>query len=254
MGRGPVINPFPVSNRRPHAHHNPLQPWHRQRTGLYRRRQPDTIPRAIPDGLFNDLFARMDNDRDRALLAMFVSTGVRAAELLGLTRSRVNVGDQLIGVIRKGSRALQWVPASPDSFVWLRCYQQQNRGLVPTGGNAAVWWTLHRPLRPLTYPACLAVLRRANKALGTNWTLHDMRHTACSRMAQDPAMPLTDVQWVMGHARITTTQRYMNPRQEEVIARAKAYFARRNQPAPPPPPAAGYRPEVLQALLGGPFE
>ncbi|GIM90151.1 integrase [Paractinoplanes toevensis] len=253
MGRGPVINPFPVSNRRPQAHHNPMLPWHRQRTGLYRRRQPDTIPRAIQDGLFNDLFARMDNDRDRALLAMFVSTGVRAAELLGLTRSRVNVGDQLIGVIRKGTRALQWVPASPDALVWLRCYQQQIRGLVPTGGNAAVWWTLRRPLRPLTYAACLAVLRRANKALGTNWTLHDMRHTACSRMAQDPAMPLTDVQWVMGHARITTTQRYMNPRQEEVIARAKAHFARRNEPTPPPLPAAGYRPEVLQALLGGPF-
>lgn len=252
IGGGPVINPFPVANRRPHAHHNPMQPWLRQRTGLYRRRQPEIAPRAIPDGLFNDLFARMDNDRDRALLAMFVSSGVRAAELLGLTRSRVNVGDQLIGVIRKGSQALQWVPASPDSFVWLRCYHQQIRGLIPMGGNAAVWWTLRRPLRPLTYHACLAVLRRANAALGTNWTLHDLRHTACSRMAQDPAMPLTDVQWVMGHAFITTTQRYMPPRQEEVIARTRAHFARRNEPAPPPPPAAGYRPEVLEALLGRP--
>jgi len=45
---------------------------------------------------------------------------VRAAELLGVTRSRVNVGDQLIGVIRKGTRALQRVPASPDWFGWLR--------------------------------------------------------------------------------------------------------------------------------------
>jgi hypothetical protein len=58
-------------------------------------------------------------------------TSVRAEELLGLVRERVNVGDQLIGVIRKGTRALQWVPASPDAFVWLRRYQLQMHGLVP---------------------------------------------------------------------------------------------------------------------------
>ena len=88
--------------------------------------------------MFNDLFARMDTDRDRALLAILVSAGLRAAELLGVTRSRVDVGDQLVGVVRKGSRAVQWVPASPDAFVWLRCYQQQMRGLVPAGPNDAV--------------------------------------------------------------------------------------------------------------------
>jgi len=250
MGGGPVINPFPVSTRRPHAHHNPMQPWPRQRTGLYRRRQPQTVPRAIPDGLFNALFAKMDSDRDRALLAMFVSAGPRAEELLGLVRGRVNVGDQLIGVIRKGSRALQWLPASPDAFVWLRCYQHQMRGVVPAGATAPVWWTLRRPFRPLTYHACLAALRRANRVLGTNWSLHDLRHTACSRMAQDPQMPLTDVQWVMGHARITTTQRYMTASVDEVVARTQAHFARRDEPALPAPPAPGYRPEVLEALLG----
>jgi integrase len=129
-----------------------MQPWPRQRTGLYRRRAPQAIPRAIPDGLFNDLFAKMDSDRDRALLAMFVSAGPRAAELLGLVRGRVNVGDQLIGVIRKGTRALQWLPASPDAFVWLRLYQHQMRETVPAGANAPVWWTLRRPFRLLTYP------------------------------------------------------------------------------------------------------
>lgn len=250
MGCGPVLNPFPVSNRRPNAHHNPMQPWPRQRTGLYRRNQPRKHPRAVPDGLFNDLFAKMDSDRDRALLAMFVSAGPRAEELLGLVRGRVRVGDQLIGVLRKGSRALQWLPASPDAFVWLRLYQHQMRGAVPSGANDAVWWTLRRPFRPLTYHACLATLRRANALLGTNWSLHDLRHTACARMAQDSNMLLTDVQWVMGHARISTTQLYMVPGQDEVVARALAHFARRNEPVPPPPPATGYRPEVLETLLG----
>jgi site-specific recombinase XerD len=249
-GRGPVLNPFPTRTRRRHAGHNRMQPWPRTPTGVYRRRQAQRRPRSIPDGLFNDLFAVMSCDRDRALLACFVSSGARAAELLGLVRERVDVGDQLLGVIRKGSGALQWLPASPDAFVWLHCYLHQVRGLVPAGRRDPLWWTLRDPHRPLTYHACLAVLRRANRGLGTNWTLHDMRHTACARMAADPDMPLTDVQWVMGHARITTTQLYLPVRPQEAIEHARAHFARRGQ-APPPAPAPGYRPEVLTALLGG---
>ena len=31
-------------------------------------------------------------------------------------------------------------------------------------------------------------------------------------------MPLTDVQWVLGHAHLSTTQRYLNPVTEDVIA------------------------------------
>jgi site-specific recombinase XerC len=39
--------------------------------------------------------------------------------------------------------------------------------------------------------------------------LHALRHTAAYRMAEDPALPLTDVQFVLGHAQLTTTQIYM---------------------------------------------
>ena len=60
-------------------------------------------------------------------------------------------------------------------------------------------------------------------ALGSNWSLHDLRHTAAYRMARDPQMPLTDVQWVLGHAHLSTTQRYLNPVTEDVIAGLLAF-------------------------------
>jgi hypothetical protein len=41
--------------------------------------------------------------------------------------------------------------------------------------------------------------------------LHDLRHTAAYRMARDPQLPLTDVQWVLGHAHLSTTQLYLTP-------------------------------------------
>jgi integrase len=91
---------------------------------------------------------------------------------------------------------------------------------------------------------------RANAALGSNWSLHDLRHTAAYRMARDPRMPLTDVQWVMGHAHLSTTQRYLNPVTEEVIAGVLAFHARQRERGSAPPPTAGYRAESLKILFG----
>ena len=91
--------------------------------------------------------------RDRALVAFWVSTGARASELLGATVGDVDPGQQLITVIRKGTRALQSLPAAPDAFVWLRLYQAQLSGLVPAGRDQPLWWTLRRPLRALGYDA-----------------------------------------------------------------------------------------------------
>ena len=104
-------------------------------------------------------------------------------------------------MIRKGSRAVQQLPASPDAFVWLRLYQQEVHGLVPSGPDDPLWWTLRRPFRPLAYHAARAMFDRANAAVGTGWTLHSLRHTAAYRLARDPDVPITDVQWVLGHAR-----------------------------------------------------
>ena len=213
-GSGPMVNPFPLARHRGvgrvDAHHNPMEPFVGQRSGRYRPKLATRAPRCIPDERFDQLFAQLGSHRDRALVALWVSTGARASELLGAAVADVDPGQQLITVIRKGTRALQALPAAPDAFVWLRLYQAQLAGLVPAGRDEPLWRTLRRPFRPLRYDAARAMFTRANAALGLNWSLHDLRHTAAYRMARDPQMPLTDVQWVMGHADLSTTQRYLH--------------------------------------------
>jgi site-specific recombinase XerD len=251
-GSGPVVNPVPEPmgrrGQRPQAHHNPMHLPERHRRAPLRQKIPVRVPRGLPDDLFDALFATMGCDRDRALLAFYVSTGARASELLGVTVDRVDVGRQLVGVHRKGSGRLQWLPASADAFVWLRLYQQHQ---ARPDGEQALWLTRRAPHRPLTYPAMRRVLQRANAQLGTGWTLHDLRHTAARRMIADPALSLTDVQWMLGHAQLTTTQVYLQPDDDEVVARVLDHHQHRaERPIPPPPSAGRYRPETLRILLG----
>jgi site-specific recombinase XerD len=186
-------------------------------------------------------------------VAFYVSTGARASELLSVTRAGVDPGRQLISVVRKGTRELAQLPASADAFVWLRLYQLEMYGVLPWGGRQPLWWTLRRPFRPLTYHAAHRMFERAGAVTGTDATLHSLRHTAACRMAEDPALPLTDVQLVLGHALLTTTQLYTTPRKEEVIRRLLAHHAgqvRQAQRRVRPAAAPGYKPETLDVLFG----
>ena len=254
-GSGPIMNPFPLvrerAGSRAHAHHNPVEAFAKERSGRYRPRVAARVPRRIPDERFNQVFAQLRSDRDRALVAFWISTGARACELLGACQGDADPGQQLITVVRKGSRAAQQLPASPDAFVWLRLYQQQMRGRIPAGRRQPLWWTLRQPLAALSYHGAHRMFERANALLGANWTLHDLRHSAAHRMSRDPALPLADVQWILGHAHLTTTQIYMNPSVDEAVAALRAHHARQaragNDPAPPAP---GYDPRSLDVLFG----
>lgn len=255
-GTGPIVNPFPLDRSRrggrANSHHEPGQPFRRERTGRYRPNVPKRVPRRIPDELFNALFAALRYNRDRALLAFWVSNGARAEELLTSKQRDALPGEQLLGVVRKGSRAYQQLPSSADAFVWLRLYQEEARqNGVPHGKNLPLWWTLRHPWRPLSYDAARAMFNRANAILGSNYSLHDLRHTASYRLAGDPEVRLTDVQWVLGHAHLTTTQLYLPAGQDEVIEHVRAHHSRlaKHRERPAAPPAAGYNPDSLKNLF-----
>lgn len=251
---GPLMNPVPQrtgrGGARPNAHRNPMEPFLVSRRAKYRQKVPKQLPRSIPDHAVENLFAALRSDRDRALVAFYLSSGVRASELLGVRLDGIDAGRRTIQVISKGTRELAEVPASADAFAWLALYLMQaaQQGCLEDG---LAWHTLRRPHRPLTYHAMRAVLIRANEALGTNYSLHDLRHTAAARMAADPAFTLVDVQSILRHASITTTLLYTRPRLEDLIAKVTEHHAR-PRPASDIQFGAGYDPAQVRELLGLP--
>jgi len=258
-GGGPLVNPVPrerVAGGRAYAHHSPLEPFRAGGRLRYNPKLAKRLPRAMPDERWNELFAALRSNRDRAILALAVSTGARAAELLGVAGVDLDWGDQLVRVRRKGTQAEQWLPASPEAFVWLRLHLDEIGGAGP---GDPVWQTLRRRDRgaglarqPLNYDALRAVLRRANQALGTNWTMHDLRHTCALRMVRDQRLSLRDVQTILGHAHLSTTQVYLDDDEHEVVARVREHLADREERArtTPPPVAAGYEASDLCVLFG----
>ena len=178
-----------------------------------------------------------------------LSSGARASELLGLHHGGdLDAGANTITVVSKGSRLRESIPASVDSFVWLALYLREEHPPIMPGGP--VWWTRQGTPRPLTYHAARAVLQRANAALGSNWTLHDLRHTAAARMLADPAFTLFDVQTILRHASVTTTQIYAQPRLEELVGKVLEHYARPKVAGPVIEPS--YDDAAVRELLGLP--
>ncbi|WP_205413360.1 tyrosine-type recombinase/integrase [Amycolatopsis ruanii] len=92
---------------------------------------------------------------------------------------------------------------------------------------------------------------RANALLGTNYSLHDLRHTAAIRMANDPNFSLVEVQTILRHASVTSTQIYLQPRLQDLIAKlADLHERRRAAAAQPLAVPAGYDETELAELLG----
>lgn len=247
FGDGPLINPVPQNRSRRAAlsHRSPLEDPRPHRRARLRPKVIQRAVRSIPDGLFEELFAQMRSDRDRALLAFYVSSGARASELLGLRMDDIDWAGKKIYVISKGSRLREAIPASPDAFVYLACYLDK-AGPPPRG--TPVWRSLRGADRPLTYWAMRQVLERVNALLGTNWTLHDLRHTAAARLAADPDITLVEIQTIMRHAHLSTTQLYVTPRLDDLLGKLAEHYSRPRAESQWP---VAYDPEDLRTVFGG---
>nr|WP_034092734.1 site-specific integrase [Streptacidiphilus albus] len=245
-GRGPVVNPVPVSAQRRRAlgHLSPLENKPVLGRSRLRQKVTDRPPRSIPDRLWDELFAAMNCERDGALLECYVSSGARAEELLGVGIEDVHWAAPGLYVISKGTRKRDLVPISPEACVRLARYLDESG--VPRAG-APIWRTRRGESRPLTYWAMRRVLQRAQEKAATNWTLHDLRHTAAGRMAAGGKLSLAEIQTVMRHANIATTSRYLAVRVEEIFDALLEHY---NRPRPQASYPTGYDAADIQAVFG----
>ncbi len=149
--------------------------------------------------------------RDRAILELLFSTGLRVSELCRLNRDQMNFKTQEFGVIGKGGRA-RVVFLSDSAILWLQKYfdrREDNfqpvfiryaKGIDPINQGERMRLTPRSIERIVT-----KYVRRAK--LPVDATPHTLRHSFATDLLYNGA-DLRSVQEMLGHKNISTTQIY----------------------------------------------
>jgi len=158
--------------------------------------------------------------RDRAILELFYASGLRIGELVALNLSDVDRGEGLARVRGKG-RKERIVPVGRKALEALRVYLEV-RGTIPPQGvtgprGAEALFLNHRGGRLSTRGVSRIVLTHLLRSgLGKKITPHGLRHSFATHLL-DAGADLRAIQELLGHARLSTTQRYTHVGLDKVL-------------------------------------
>lgn len=149
----------------------------------------------------DDLLAQ----RDKAMLELFYSSGLRLSELTGLAPADVNYGDATVRVTGKGNKT-RIIPVGRHAIMALKAWLAARERIAGVGHDALFVNRNGTRLSPRTVQARLK--RHALKqGLGSRVHPHALRHSFASHLLQSSG-DLRAVQDMLGHASISTTQVY----------------------------------------------
>ncbi len=185
---------------------------HSPAAGVPTPRLPKPLPRDLTvDEMFNLLDGIENGDltasRDRAILELLYATGMRVSELVGLNLEDLDLSSRIARVLGKGGneRLVPFVSKAADALRgWLARSQELRRSAKET---AAVFLNLRGGR--LTDRSVRRVLDRRVReaAIQARVSPHALRHSFATHMLGAGA-DLRAIQELLGHASLSTTQRY----------------------------------------------
>jgi len=182
------------------------------------------IGRPLPDTLSEeqvmDLLAAPDTVtvrglRDRAMLEVLYSTGLRVSELVGLSMQQINLQAGVLRVLGKGSKE-RIVPLGEVAEDWMRDYLADGRPELIAQYSSDVVFS-GRAGKPLTRQAFWYAIKKYAVRAGINTHLspHTLRHAFATHLLNHGA-DLRVVQMLLGHSDLSTTQIYTHVARERL--------------------------------------
>jgi integrase len=169
---------------------------------------------AVPDT------ATLRGVRDRALLAFLVACGLRRDELVRLEVRHLQLREGrwvVLDLTGKGRR-IRTVPVPH----WVK--QLLDRWLTASGiTEGPLFRTLRKggqlgPAQPVSEDLVYTLVRQSGAAIGhPELTPHDLRRT-CAKLCRQAGGELEQIQLLLGHASVQTTERYLGTKQDLVQA------------------------------------
>jgi integrase/recombinase XerC len=149
--------------------------------------------------------------RDRAILELFYASGLRLSELVGLGVDDVNLSAQMVRTLGKGGKQ-RLVPFNKSTAAAIRSYLKDRERLVRNPSRnrrtSDPLFVNYRGTR-LTVRSVDRLVRRYASSSGARPGIspHALRHSFATHLLQRGA-DLRAIQELLGHARLSTTQRY----------------------------------------------
>jgi len=174
--------------------------------------QPNHLPEVLSTAEVDLLeqaidLSKWEGHRNRAIIEVLFSCGLRVSELINLKLSNLYVDEQFIRVMGKGSKE-RLVPISPRALEELNYwFSMRNEMSIKPGEEDYVF--LNRRGHHLTRTMILIMIKRYAAEAGIKKTIspHTLRHSFATSLLEGGA-DLRAIQAMLGHASIGTTEIY----------------------------------------------
>jgi integrase/recombinase XerC len=143
--------------------------------------------------------------RDKAMMELFYSSGLRLDELVSLDTSQLDLADRMVRVIGKG-RKTRILPVGRKAEAALRAWLQERAALASPGETAVFVGRNGGRLRHRAIQLRIAYWAR-RRGLPAHVHPHLFRHSFATHLLES-SKDLRGVQELLGHADISTTQIY----------------------------------------------
>jgi integrase/recombinase XerD len=152
--------------------------------------------------------SKPEGARNRAMLEVLYSSGLRVSELVDLRMANVYFDIGFLRVIGKGNKE-RLVPCGKDALKFLRSYIEEIRIQVPIQKGFESYVFLNRRGKKLTRVMVFMVIKdlAARTGLKKSISPHTFRHSFATHLIEGGA-DLRAVQEMLGHESITTTEIY----------------------------------------------
>ncbi|MBY6187491.1 tyrosine recombinase XerC [Marinobacter hydrocarbonoclasticus] len=183
---------------------------HDPMVGLQAPKQGRPLPKNLDVDQIDRLLTLDETDplavRDRAIMELFYSSGLRLAELVGLNTQQLDLKEGQVRVLGKGGKERQ-LPVGRMAQEWLGRYLAL-RPMLTKGGESDALFLSSRGSRlsPRSVQSRLAKWGQ-NQALDSKVHPHKLRHSFATHLLESSG-DLRAVQELLGHANLSTTQIY----------------------------------------------
>jgi integrase/recombinase XerC len=160
-------------------------------------------------------------ERDRVILELLYGCGIRNAELVGLNLEDIEWGNECLLVRGKG-RKERYVPLGDVAAAAIRAYLPHRARKLDSAKRQSEALLLNVRLRGdgrLTTRSVARIVKQVAMAHGLAADVHPhtLRHAFGTHMLEEGA-DLRAIQEILGHSRLSTTQRYTHLTSSQVMA------------------------------------